>query len=153
MKIAVSACLLGERCRFDGASKPCAEVMALAGAHDLVPVCPELAGGMPIPHDPCELVGRGAARRVIDSSGADRTEEFERGARETLHTALDAGCVAAVLKAKSPSCGSGTIYDGTFTRTLVPGFGVAAALLRDAGVRIVDESHVQDLFAGTHSAQ
>lgn len=145
MRIAVSACLLGEPCRFDGASKPCAEVQALAAAHELVPVCPEVMGGLPVPHDPCEIVWGKGGRRVVDSAGVDRTEAFELGAHRALDCALQAGCTAAVLKAKSPSCGSGAVYDGTFSGALVPGFGVAAALMRDAGLRIVDERGVREL--------
>ncbi|MCI8469386.1 MAG: DUF523 domain-containing protein [Eggerthellaceae bacterium] len=138
MILAVSACLLGEPCRYDGAARPCPAVIDLGRRHQLVPVCPERAGGLPVPRPPSEVTGRDPLR-VSDARGADVTAAFEEGARRTLEEALGAGCEVAVLKAKSPSCGSGLIYDGSFSGTLAPGWGVAAALLRDAGLRVLDE--------------
>ena len=169
MKIAVSACLLGEACRYDGRSKPCARVQELAAdGHELVPICPEVAGGLPTPRTPCEIVRapwigsveapaaddgtpsflasephRESNERswtILDASGADRTAAYARGAQAELARAKEAGCELAILKAKSPSCGSGEVYDGTFSGTLVPGWGIAAAAFRDAGIRVVDET-------------
>lgn len=140
MKIAVSACLLGEPCRFDGKSKPCEAVMNLAEVHELVPICPEAAGGLPIPHPPCEIVANAPELHVADENGADRTAAFQAGAQATLETVKQEGCKLAILKAKSPSCGSGLVYDGTFTGALVSGYGVAARMIKDAGIRVIDET-------------
>ena len=153
MRIAVSACLLGETCRYDGRSKPCARVQELVGlGHELVPVCPEVAGGLSTPRTPCEIVrapwmesgkARAANERswtILDASGADRTAAYARGAQAELARAKEAGCELAILKAKSPSCGSGEVYDGTFSGTLVPGWGIAAATFRDAGIAVIDET-------------
>lgn len=138
MILAVSACLLGEPCRYDGGSAPRGRVAALAARHGLVPVCPECAGGLAAPRHPAEIVGRDPLR-VADAEGCDVTDAFEAGAAACLAEALAAGCAGAVLKAKSPSCGSGCVYDGSFSGALVPGWGVAAARLRDAGIPVVDE--------------
>lgn len=138
MKLAVSACLLGEPCRYDGSARPCAAVEALAERHELVPLCPERAAGLPVPRPPAEIAGR-EPLRVVDAEGCDITDAFARGARLCAEEALAAGCAGAVLKSRSPSCGSGAVYDGTFSGALVPGWGLAAALLRDAGLPVVDE--------------
>ena len=138
MILAVSACLLGDACRYDGAAKPCARVAALAVRHELVPVCPERAGGLPVPRPPAEIVERDPVC-VADAAGSDVTAAFCAGARRSLEEALAAGCAGAVLQARSPSCGSGAVYDGTFAGALVPGWGVAAALFREAGLPVVDE--------------
>lgn len=150
MKIAVSACLLGTACRFDGASKPCDAVLALCATHELVPVCPEVAGGLPVPHPPCEIVAGEAELRVIDATGADCTDAFQKGALATLKVVQEEGCDLAILKAKSPSCGTGRIYDGSFTGTLTPGNGVAAQVLIEAGVRVIDEGQCAREFATQH---
>ena len=143
MIIAVSACLLGEPCRYDGAAKPNTAVQALRERHTIVPVCPESMGGLPIPRLPNEIAAGADGLRVVDSQGADNTETFVAGARKALGRAQQAGCTVAVLKSKSPSCGSGRIYDGTFTGTLTDGWGVAAALFRDAGIRVIDETELE----------
>ena len=147
MNIAVSACLLGEPCRYDGTARPCEAVVALGERHKLVPVCPEVLGGLPVPHPPCEIVLAERALRVVDADGADRTDAFVAGAAKALELVRQEGCKLAVLKAKSPSCGSGQVYDGTFSGTLAPGFGVTARLLRSEGVRVVDEDLLQDALA------
>lgn len=143
--LAVSACLLGERCRFDGASKPSAQVKALADRFKLVPICPEVAGGFPVPHPPCEIMAGARPTRVIDANGADVTQRFHEGAARCLEQLRDTDCRAAVLKSKSPSCGSGLVYDGTFSGSLVPGWGVAAELFRDAGIFVIDETQTDRL--------
>lgn len=145
MKIAVSACMLGRPCRYDGRAKPCAQVIALADRHELVAVCPEAAGGLAIPHPPSEIVAGAEGLRVVDAQGADNTAAFVRGAKRTLARVLDAGCDAAVLKAKSPSCGVRGVYDGSFSGTLVEGMGVAARALHEAGVPVFDEGQLDEL--------
>lgn len=150
MRIAVSACLLGEPCRYDGRAKPCTAVQGLASrGHELVPICPEVAGGLPTPRTPCEIVRAPWMEtnvqlanlwKIVDADGIDRTAAYERGARIELARAREAGCELAVLKAKSPSCGSREVYDGTFSGTLVPGQGIAAALFREASITVIDEN-------------
>ena len=137
MRLLVSACLLGCPCRYDGASKPCPAVLALAERHELVPVCPEQLGGLPTPRPPAERQGD----RVVTQSG-DVTEQYRRGAAETVRLAKLLQCDGAVLKEKSPSCGHGAVYDGTFTRTLVPGDGVTAEALLSAGIPVYGESEL-----------
>lgn len=148
MKIAVSACLLGRSCRYDGSSKPCPDAIALAAQHEVVPICPECAAGLQIPHAPNEIDASSSELRVVDSEGRDNTEAFVRGARITLERVLGEGCGVAVLKSRSPSCGTGLVYDGTFSGTLVPGYGVAARMLADAGVRVIDEAQLRGIGSG-----
>ena len=135
--ILVSACLLGTACRYDGASMPCAEVIELADAYELVPVCPEQLGGLPTPRTPSEIQPNG---RVVDRAGEDRTAAFIAGAHETLGIAREHDCRIAILKSRSPSCGVRQIYDGTFSGKLVPGQGVTASLLASAGITLLDET-------------
>ena len=144
MNILVSRCLLGEPCRYDGKSKhyPGLERLEQAG-HVLVPVCPEVLGGLSTPRPPAEVQPDG---RVVNRAGTDVTAEYESGARRALELAQQHCCSAAVLKANSPSCGSRAVYDGTFSRTLVPGQGIAARLLAEAGLQVVDEEHLDDLL-------
>lgn len=127
MPIAVSACLLGEPCRYDGKSRPCEDVLKLHDACEMVPVCPEVLGGLPVPHAPCEIAAAERALRVTDADGVDVTDAFLVGAAKTVELAQEQGCKLAVLKAKSPSCGCGLVYDGAFAGELVPGYGVARA--------------------------
>ena len=121
-KLLISACLLGRNCKYNGGNNYTPLVEALKARYDLVPVCPECFGGLPIPHEPSERVGD----KVLSKSGKDVTEPFRRGAEKTLAAAIQQGVTRAVLKERSPSCGCGSIYDGTFTGTVVPGNGVAA---------------------------
>jgi len=141
MKILISACLLGVRCRYDGASKPHPDVAELAKQHVLVPVCPEQLGGLPTPRVPAERQGKS----VVTRCGTDVTEPYRRGAEETLALCELLGCEAAVLKERSPSCGCGQIYDGTFSGTLCAGDGVTAELLKDR-VPIYGESQIKELI-------
>lgn len=141
MRILVSACLLGLGCRYDGASRPCPAVIALAEKHELIPVCPEQLGGLPTPRKPAERQGD----RVCTREGGDVTEHYRRGAEETLRLARLLDCKYAVLKERSPSCGTGEIYDGSFSGRLIPGGGVAVSLLRENGVTVVGESQISSL--------
>ena len=139
MKILVSACLLGVRCRYDGKSKPHPAVERLLEQHTLIPVCGEIFGGLPTPRVSAERQGE----RVVTADGRDVTAAYRRGAEEVLRLAKLYGCKAAVLKERSPSCGSGRIYDGTFTGTLADGWGVTAELLRDHGICVIGESEAE----------
>lgn len=144
MDILVSACLLGTLCRYDGASRPCGELARLEVlGHRLIPVCPEVMGGLPTPRPPAELQRDG---RVVDRAGKDVTEAYRLGAEEVLELARAHRCTLAVLKERSPSCGFGKIYDGSFTGTVVPGNGVAAQALAAEGVAIWGESRIEELL-------
>lgn len=144
-EVLVSACLLGAPCRFDGGSKPCEAVRRLRQLFDLVPICPEVAARLPIPRTPSERDMVTGGTRVVASDGEDRTEAFAMGVRKTLEVASNHRAKLCVLKAKSPACGVGQVYDGTFTGTLVPGWGVAAEALRDAGCTCITEADVERL--------
>ena len=141
MKILISACLLGVCCRYDGASKPHPLAAALAERHTLVPVCPEQLGGLPTPRPPAER----RDGRVVTQSG-DVTEQYRRGAEETLKLCKLFGCEVAVLKERSPSCGHGQVYDGTFSGTLTAGDGVTAELLTVHGIPVYGESQIEALL-------
>lgn len=141
MKLLVSACLLGVCCRYDGVSKSHPLAAALAERHTLVPVCPEQLGGLPTPRPPAER----RDGRVVTQNG-DVTEQYRRGAEETLKLCRLLGCEAAVLKERSPSCGYGDIYDGTFSGTLTAGNGVTAELLSAHGIQVYGESQIEELL-------
>ena len=142
-KLLISACLLGRNCKYNGGNNYAPLTEELEKHYDLVPVCPEAFGLLPIPHEPSERVGD----RVLSKSGADVTAAFQRGAEKTLALALQHGVKKAVLKERSPSCGCGAIYDGSFTGALVPGRGVAAALLQESGIEVFGESELDALLA------
>lgn len=145
----VSGCLAGLSCRYDGGSNPCPEVVKLVEAGLAVPLCPESLSGLPVPRPPCEQVpdgdGHGAeqgAIRVLSRDGTDVTAAFEAGAERALAAALASGAREAILKARSPSCGVGEVYDGTFSHRLRPGDGLWAALLRAAGFSLWTEDEL-----------
>jgi uncharacterized protein YbbK (DUF523 family) len=140
--LVVSACLLGVRCNHVADANTSEAVVALGARHRLLPVCPETAGGLPTPRPAAELRSDG---RVVTGDGTDVTEAYRRGAAQAVRLARATGAVAAVLKARSPSCGCHEVYDGTFTRTRVSGEGVTARALREAGVPVYDED---DIAAG-----
>ena len=138
--ILVSACLLGVCCRYDGRGNPCDNVISLLERDDvtLIPVCPEQLGGMPTPRVPSERLGD----RVVNRTGEDMTDCFRRGAEETLRIARLYNCQTAILKERSPSCGCGRIYDGSFTGSLTDGNGVTAELLLGEGIAVYGESRI-----------
>ena len=140
--IVISACLLGRECRYDGKSKPCQEAIELGKKYKLIPICPEVDGGLPTPRVPSERIGA----RVMMRDGSDVTENYNKGARAALKACLDNDCNIAVLKERSPSCGKGAIYDGTFTGTLTVGNGVAAELLIANGISVYGESEIYKLL-------
>lgn len=138
MNILISACLLGQYCRYDGKTKVYPQVQALLNRDDihLIPVCPEQCGGLATPRPAAERQGK----RVVTTNGSDVTAQYQRGAEAALYWARLFHCTKAILKEKSPSCGHGQIYDGTFSRTLTAGDGVTAELLRAEGLEIIGES-------------
>ena len=133
--ILVSACLLGVPCRYDGTGTVDERILALAKKRCLIPVCPEQLGGLPTPRPSAERSGT----RVLTRDDRDVTAPFQRGAEETLRLARLFSCRIAILKANSPSCGSGQIYDGCFCGRLVPGDGMTAALLKQDGLTVLSE--------------
>ena len=138
MNILISACLLGVNCRYDGSGKEIPELIELLSKHTLIPVCPEQLGGLSTPRSPAEIKDN----KVISKDSEDVTLEFTKGAEETLKLAKLYNCKYAILKERSPSCGSGKIYDGTFSKKLVDGDGFAAKLLKENGVEIIGETEI-----------
>jgi len=139
----VSACLLGVKCNHEGGHSRRSAVEALSATHRLVPVCPEVCGGLSTPRPAAERCAEVVLPdRVITVEGDDVTAAYQRGAAVAVQLAQATGATRAVLKARSPSCGSSRIYDGTFSRTLRDGEGVTAAALRAAGIDVVSEEDV-----------
>ena len=141
MNILISGCLLGLKCRYDGKEKKLPEIEELIELYNLIPVCPEQLGGLPTPRIPAERV----KDRVITQAGADVTKEYQLGAKEALKIAKLYNCKKAILKEKSPSCGCGKIYDGTFSKNLIVGNGITADLLLKNGIEIFGESKIDKL--------
>jgi uncharacterized protein YbbK (DUF523 family) len=138
--LVVSACLLGAACTHRGGAKVSPAVAALSATHRLIPVCPEVAGGLPTPRPPAE---RGVDGSVRCRDGSDVTGAYRRGADHAVAVAVAAGAAGAVLKARSPSCGAHAVYDGTFSGTLRPGAGVTAEALRAARFAVWSEEDVE----------
>ena len=141
MNILVSACLLGVHCRYDGNGVLQEELKQLAKDHNLIPVCPEIYGGLATPRDPAERIGE----HIITKNGEDVTMQYRKGAEEILQLCKFYDCHYAILKERSPSCGYGRIYDGTFRGMLTEGNGVTAQLLIEHGVQIFGESKIAEL--------
>ncbi len=133
--IIVSGCLAGLNCAYDGKSRKCVKVVELVKKGMAIPVCPEQLGGLSTPRVPAERIGN----RVIDKELVDVTEQFHKGAIEVLNLIKLTGCKKVILKSKSPSCGCGEIYDGTFTGKLVKGNGVLVDLLLVNGIKVETE--------------
>lgn len=141
MKILISACLLGEKCKYSGGSNLNKDLVDLLKGQDLVPVCPEVMGGLPTPRDPSEIT----EGRVITNKGEDVTEEFTRGARLALERALNEGVDLAILQPRSPSCGVKEIYDGSFSGKLILGQGIFASLLTKEGIPTLDSDELESI--------
>lgn len=133
-----SACLLGKRCRFDGAIKPNEKVLDLAKKETLIPVCPEQLGGLPTPRIASEQLDS----KVVTKDGKDVTAEFLKGAEKTLEIAKKLDIQSAIFKQRSPSCGSGQIYDGTFSGKVIKGDGITAKLLKANGIEVITEDNL-----------
>lgn len=140
-KILVSNCLLGCLCRYKGDGCANERIIALAKDHTLIGVCPEQSGGLPTPRAPSEIQGD----KLISSEGKDVTEQYNRGAQTALHIAKLNNVDFAILKAKSPSCGKGRVYDGTFSGGMVDGNGVTVKLLLENGIPVYSEDELDDL--------
>jgi len=137
--IIVSACLLGVSCRFDGSSKPCQKVIELFRQGGVIPLCPEQLGGLRTPRAPSEI----KKFSVVTKNGKDVSKNFKKGAEEALSIARLAGVKKAILKSKSPSCGCGRIYDGSFTHTLVKGNGIFAEMCVRNGIEVLTEEDLE----------
>ena len=138
MKIMVSACLLGENCKYDGGNNRNEALLEMIAGHEVIPVCPEVLGGLSVPRTPAEIVNG----EVINRNGESVDEAFRKGADMALELAQREKPDLIILQSRSPSCGVKQIYDGTFTGTLIPGQGVFAELAQKAGFRVVDVEDV-----------
>lgn len=136
MNILVSACLLGVACRYDGKSKPNEKIINLMKNHNLIPVCPEELGGLTTPRLPAEIKNN----EVIRKDNKNITKEYLLGANEALKIARLYKCKIAILKAKSPSCGSSFIYDGNFSGNLIKGQGITCKILRKNNIKVLNEN-------------
>lgn len=139
-RILVSACLMGVNCRYNGKGELCKALTARMDEIQMIPVCPEILGGLSTPRDPAER----CQGRVVTNQGADVTAQYAKGAEETLKLAKLYGCRYAVLKERSPSCGRGKIYDGTHSGRLTDGDGMTAELLEKNGIRVFGESTAEE---------
>ena len=136
LKIAVSACLLGDNCKYNGGNNFSEKVAKFVQGHEVIPVCPEVMGGLPTPRESSEIVD-GVVRH---KDGTSVDEEFRRGAEIALEKVLENGVELVILQSRSPSCGVKQVYDGTFSGTLIPGQGVFAKLLTENGIEVLDVS-------------
>lgn len=140
--ILISACLLGLNCRYDGKPGKEIDLSILKKKYNLIPVCPEIYGGLSTPRNPSEKRGE----RVIMCDGTDVTENYKRGAEAAYRLCKELNCKIAVLKERSPSCGSGEIYDGSFSDRLTAGDGVSAEYLKARGISVFGESEIYKLY-------
>lgn len=132
-KILVSACLLGTNCKYSGGNNYTEEVIEFLKDYEIIPVCPEQLGGLPTPRPASEIIGD----KVMNNKGTDVTSNYQKGAEETLKIAQLLGIKKALLKAKSPSCGNGKIYDGTFSGILTTGDGITTKLLKENNIEVI----------------
>ena len=132
-KILVSACLLGVNCKYNGENNYSDEVIKFLKDYDIIPICPEILGGLSTPRKPSEI----KEDKVFSIDGKDVTKNYQKGAAETLKTAKLLGVKKALLKAKSPSCGNGLIYDGTFNNQLIEGDGITTQLLKENDIEVI----------------
>ena len=139
MKIMVSACLLGENCKYSGGNNRDERVLAFLKGHEVIPVCPEVMGGLPTPRPPAEIVGG----EVINKLGVSVDHEYRLGASIALEIAMREKIDLAILQSRSPSCGVKQIYDGTFTGTKIPGQGIFAGQLMAHGFAVLDREDVE----------
>ena len=149
--ILVSGCLLGENCKYNGGNNYEPEVAERFKSGEVVSVCPESFGELPIPRPPAEIKGGDGAdvwtgqAKVVTEVGKEVTAQFIKGAQKTLELAQKHNCKLAVLKARSPSCGSQQIYDGSFSGQIKPGTGVTTALLVEQGIRVINEEETAEI--------
>lgn len=141
MKIMVSACLLGYNVKYDGKSNLNSELIEFLKDYEIISICPEVMGGLSIPRVPSEIKGN----KVINKDNIDVTKEFTMGAEKTLEIAKENNIKVAILKERSPSCGSTNIYDGSFTNNIINGQGITAKLLIENGIKVFNENNYKEL--------
>ena len=141
-KILISACLVGENCKYNGGNNLNPQIYALLEKYDLIPFCPEMEGGLPTPRNPSEVKGES----VLMDNGKDVTENFLKGAKKALMLCLFLKIKIAVLKERSPSCGTHQIHDGSFSEKLIDGMGVTAKLLKENGINVYSEDEIDKLL-------
>ena len=134
MRVLVSACLLGYNCKYNGKNNLNSKIVELLKTHEVIPVCPEMFGGLSCPRIPCEKVGD----RILDKEGNYCTKQFIKGAEEALNIAKEKQVDFAILQKRSPSCGNSVIYDGTFKGNLIAGNGVFAQKLQSLNIPIME---------------
>lgn len=139
-KILVSACLLGINCKYSGGNNQNEKVLEYIKDKEVIPVCPEIMGGLSTPRPPSEIIND----KVLNNLNQDVTQQYKKGAEETLKLAKLFNVKKALLKAKSPSCGKGYIYDGTFSSTLIEGNGITTKLLIENGIEVITEKDLED---------
>ena len=141
-KILISACLVGDKVKYNGQSNYNPVVKKLLEKYELIPFCPEVEGGLKTPRDPSEIKDG----KVFSNKGRDVTKQFEDGAEKAFNICLYLGIKYAILKDNSPSCGSTRIYDGTFRGRLINGEGITTKYLRSKGITIITESQIEEFF-------
>ena len=141
-RILISACLVGDDVKYNGGNNYNPKIRKLLEKYELVPFCPEVEGGLPIPRHPCEQRGE----QVVNDLGEDVTDNFINGAELALNICLYLKIKIAVLKERSPSCGTKTVYDGTFSHTIKEGMGVTAELLKRKGIAVYNEDEIDSLL-------
>ena len=147
--IVVSACLAGVACRYDGTAFSCPPLAAMVESGQAIAVCPEVLGGLPIPRPPAEMRRDG---RIVTATGQDLTKAYRTGGLAAVDIVVQNQCELAILKSRSPSCGVGLIYDGSFSGRIVAGDGLFAAYLRQAGIPVYTETDCEFLFRGTEAS-
>ncbi|MCF4114368.1 MULTISPECIES: DUF523 domain-containing protein [Dethiosulfovibrio] len=141
--IVVSSCLLGIPCRYDGSGFRRPDIMEILEGRDVLPLCPEQLGGLPTPRTPCEIVNG----VVMGKDGIDRTGYFRRGAALALEEMSKFNVTVALLKEKSPSCGSSLVYDGSFSGRVIKGRGIFSSALMDMGVTVFSEENLEGFIS------
>lgn len=140
MTILVSACLLGENCKYNGGNNRNERVLRYVTGHEVIPVCPEMLGGLPCPRKPVEWVGE----RVLTRDGDDCTAAFRLGGQRAMEIIADKQIDLAILQSRSPTCGVKQIYDGTFSGTRIDGMGALARALHERGIPLMDAEDVPE---------
>lgn len=140
MKVLVSACLLGENCKYNGGNNRDEGVLKCIEGHEVISVCPEVLGGLPVPRIPCEIKDG----IVINKEGEVKDKEFRAGAAKAFEIAKAKNIDCAILQARSPNCGCREIYDGTFSKKKIKGHGIFAGLLMDAGFTVFDSEEIDE---------
>ena len=144
-KVLISACLVGDNCKYNGGNNLSNRLDELLEHYELIPFCPEVEGGLPVPRNPSEIINQ----NVKMSDGKDVTYEYNKGAKKALMLCLFLDIKIAILKENSPSCGVHEIYDGSFSHTLIKGEGITAKMLKENGIEVYSENEIDILLKKT----